>query len=247
MTQNQKDISKRFLVYKFLTNLWFVSAIWLYFYRIFITDQEVGMLDGMAFAIGLLAEVPSGVMADKFGRDRMVKLGQFLAGSGFLIQAFGSNFVPFFVGQTVLMIGVSFVSGADEALFFDKLQFKKMVDWRKLVTRGTQLALVGSIVALMVGGWLYEINPRIPWILTGLSLISSLLIIWPIKESRIKRDRQKLFSELKEQLVDIKAGFSEFATQKLFLYVPLIITVQGLFLYDRLGAFTIGFVRSLSL
>jgi MFS family permease len=247
MTQNQKDISKRFLVYKFLTNLWFVSAIWLYFYRIFITDQEVGMLDGMAFAIGLLAEVPSGVMADKFGRDRMVKLGQFLAGSGFLIQAFGSNFVPFFVGQTVLMIGVSFVSGADEALFFDKLQFKKMVDWRKLVTRGTQLALVGSIVALMVGGWLYEINPRIPWILTGLSLISSLLIIWPIKESRIKRDRQKLFSELKEQLVDIKAGFSEFATQKLFLYVSLIITVQGLFLYDRLGAFTIGFVRSLSL
>jgi MFS family permease len=229
MTQNQKYLSTRFLIYKFLTNLWFVGAVWLYFYRIYITDQQVGVLDGLAFAIGLIAEVPSGVMADKFGRDKMVKLGQVLAGGGLLIQAFGSSFIPFVVGQAVMMIGVSFVSGADEALFFDKLQFKKTVDWRKLITRGSQIALIGSTMALMVGGWLHEINPRIPWILTGLSFISSVFLIWSIKESRPARAKQKLFVELKEQLIDIKSGFTEFGKQKLFLYVPIMIAVQGLF------------------
>jgi MFS family permease len=230
MNQNQKWLSRKFLAYELLKNLWFVGAIWLYFYRIFITDKEVGILDGMAFAIGLIAEVPSGVLADKFGRDKMAKLGQVLAGSGLLIQAFGSSFVPFFVGQAIMMIGVSFASGADEALFFDKLQFEQTsLDWRKLVTRSSQIALVGTTVALVVGAWLYTINPRLPWILTGLAFISSTLLIWSIKETRTPTDKQNPLTELSGHLANIKSGFLEFGTQKLFLYVPIIITVQGLF------------------
>lgn len=229
MTQSQKFLSTRFLVYKLLTNLWFVGAVWLYFYRIYITDQQVGVLDGLAFAIGLIAEVPSGAMADKFGRDKMVKIGQILAGSGLLIQAFGTSFIPFVAGQAIMMIGVSFVSGADEALFFEQLQFKHAVDWRKLVTRGSQIALIGSTTALILGGWFHQIDPRIPWILTGLSFISSVFLIWSIKESRPEKAKQKLLAELKEHLTDITSGFAEFGTKKLFLYVPIIIAVQGLF------------------
>jgi len=230
MNQEQKWLSNRFLIYKFLTNLWFLSAIWLYFYRLFITDREVGILDGMAFAIGLIAEVPSGVLADKFGRDKMVKLGQALAGSGLLIQAFGSNFLPFFVGQAVMMIGVSFVSGADEALFFDKLQYKQTsADWRKLITSGSQIALIGSTAATLIGGLLQTVNPRIPWILTGLSLIGSVVVVWSIKETRPSINKRKLIIELREHIQNIVSGFTEFGTKKLILYVPLIITVQGLF------------------
>lgn len=228
MNSSQKWISRKYLIYKFLTNLWFVGAIWLYFYRLFITDSEVGILDGLAFAIGLIAEVPSGVLADKFGRDKMAKLGQILAGSGLLIQAFGSNLMPFMVGQATMMIGVSFVSGADEALFFNKLQFKSL-DWRKLVTKGSQIALIGSMSAVIIGGWLYNIEPRLPWILTGFSLVSSALIIWPIKENRKMTKKQKIVTELREHLISIKSGFLEFRKKKLFLYVPLIISVQGLF------------------
>src|SRR3989338_8764251 len=155
MTDDQHWLSKKYLLYKLLTNLWFVGAVWLYFYRLFITDQQVGFLDGFAFAIGLVAEVPSGALADRFGRDKIVKFGQLLAGSGFLIQAFGSNFVPFFVGQAIMMIGISFVSGADEALFFEKLNFDRTsVNWRKLVTRGSQFALIGSLFAVVTGGFL---------------------------------------------------------------------------------------------
>lgn len=230
INQNQRWLSRRYLAYKMLTNLWFVGAIWLYFYRIFITDQQVGILDGLAFAIGLIAEVPSGALADRFGRDKMVKLGQVLAGSGLLIQAFGSSFIPFFMGQAIMMIGISFVSGADEALFFEKLNFKrKSVNWRKLVTRGSQVALTGSLFAVLAGGWLYTINPRIPWILTGLSFISSVLLIWPIRDTRIERRAKKFSAELREYLFSIKSGFAQFRSPKLLLYIPIIITVQGLF------------------
>ncbi len=230
MNQEQKWISRRFLIYKFLTNLWFYSAIWLYFYRLFITDREVGILDGMAFAVGLIAEVPSGVLADKFGRDKMVKLGQALAGGGLLIQAFGSSFLPFVVGQAVMMIGISFVSGADEALFFDKLQYQQSsADWRKLITKGSQVALIGSTAATLFGGLLQTVNPRIPWILTGLSLLGSVAVVWSIKETHSSNNKRKLIIELREHIENIVSGFAEFGTKKLLLYVPLIIIVQGLF------------------
>ncbi|HIA91929.1 TPA: MFS transporter [Candidatus Saccharibacteria bacterium] len=230
MTNEHKLLSRRYLTYKFLTSLWFVGAVWLYFYRIFITDQQVGVLDGMAFAIGLLAEVPSGALADKFGRDRIVKLGQVLAGSGLLIQATGSSFMPFFVGQAIMMIGVAFVSGADEALFFERLKFsRKSVDWRKLVTRGSQVALMATLLATVVGGLLHTINPRLPWYLNGLAFIVSIGAIWSVKDTRPRAKREKFMPELKSYFVDIKMGFAEFSRPKLRLYVPYILAVQGLF------------------
>lgn len=230
MTDKQNQLSRKYLLYRFLTSMWFVGAVWLYFYRLFITDAQVGILDGMAFAIGLLAEVPSGALADKFGRDKLTRLGQVLAGSGLLIQAAGSDFVPFFIGQSIMMIGVAFASGADEALFFEGIKFKRdSVSWRKLVTRGSQFALIGSLVATIAGGWLHTINPRIPWVLTGAAFILAALIIWPILDTRAKSVRQKVSTELKEYLHDIKTGFGQFRLPALRLYVPLIITVQGLF------------------
>lgn len=230
MTEQQQWLSRKYIAYRTLTSMWFVGAVWLYFYRIFITDQQVGILDGMAFAIGLLAEIPSGALADKFGRHRLVRLGQILAGGGLLIQAFGSSFMPFFVGQAIMMIGVSLVSGADEALFFEKLKFdRKSTNWRKLVTRGSQVALSGTLVATLAGGWLHTINPRIPWILTGLSFIVAALLVWNIKDERPLKARQKFMPELKDYLHDIKTGFAQFRLPKLWLYVPFIITVQGLF------------------
>jgi MFS family permease len=134
------------------------------------------------------------------------------------------------VGQAIFMTGVAFVSGADEALFFDKLQFKKTsAEWRKLITKSSQFALVATTAATIIGAWLHNINPRIPWYLMALSFTSSALVIWSIKEERSVNDKQKLMTEFKEYLVNIKYGFAKFAQRKLFVYLPIIIIVQGLF------------------
>lgn len=236
MTDSQVWLSRRYIAYQALTNMWFLGAVWLFFYRLFISDQQVGILDGMAFAIGLLAEVPSGALADKFGRDKLVRLGQILAGIGILIQAVGSSFVPFFVGQSIMMIGVAFASGADEALFFERLKFKRAsTAWRKLVTRGSQAALSATLVATLIGGWLHTINPRLPWILTGASFIAAAALVWPVTDTRVRAARKKISAEIKDYIQDIKLGFAQFRLPGLWLYVPIIITVQGLFYTAEYG------------
>lgn len=230
MTPKQKLLSRKYLVYQFCSNLWFITAVWLYFYRIFITDQKIGLLDGIAFAIGLLAEIPAGALADRFGRDKLARMGLILAGLGLIVQAAGSSFLIFVIGQSIMMIGMSFTSGADEALFFNNLNFERSsVEWRKLLTRGSQIALLGTIVATLVGGLLQHSYPRLPWLLNGLGLVFSSVLIWSIKDTRPRIARQKFSREVRAYIADIKRGFMAFSKPKLWLYVPIIISVQGLF------------------
>lgn len=230
MTDEQRWLSRRYIMYKAFTNIWFLGAVWLYFYRLFMTDQQVGVLDGMAFAIGMLAEVPSGALADKFGRDRIVRSGHIALGLGLIVQAASSSFLPIFIGQTIVVVGLSLVSGADDALFYDRLKFDRASHtWRKLVTRGSQVALIGTMFANTIGSWLHTMNPRIPWYLTGIAFFIAAILIWPIKDTRERSARQKLLPEIKSYLADIRTGFAEFRLPKLWIYVPIIIAVQGIF------------------
>lgn len=236
MTETQKWLSRKYLLYRVFSNMWFFGTVWLYFYRLFITDQQVGLLDGMAFAIGLVAEVPSGALADKFGRDKMVRLGQACIAGGIAIQALGSSFTPFFIGQAIMMIGFSLISGADDALFFEKLGFARdSTRWRKLVTRGSQAALTATLAATVIGGWLHAINPRLPWLLTSLAFVAATCLIWPVKDTRPKAARSKPAEEIKSYLQDIKTGFAQFRLPQLSPYVPLIVTVQALFYVTGYG------------
>jgi hypothetical protein len=137
---------------------------------------------------------------------------------------------------TKKVIGMSLASGADEALFFARLNFDRVSQsWRKLLTRGSQVALVGTLMATVVGGWLHTINPRIPWILTGLSFVVSVFLIWSVKDDRKRAPRRGFVAELRDYLLDIKTGFTAFRLPKLWIYVPVIITVQGLFYITGYG------------
>ncbi len=229
LTQNQQSISRKYITYRFLTSLYFVTAVWLFFYRIFINDQQVGIVDALAFAVGLFAEVPSGVLADRFGRAKMVKIGLFLIATGMFTQMMG-GLALIFVGQAVVMVGAAFVSGADEALFFEKLKFETTSShWRKLVTKCSQASLVGGLLATFLGGWLHMVDPRLPWALTGSAFVVAATTVLSMKDSRGIKSRNKIGVELREYLSNIASGFAQFATPKLLMYVPIIVAVQCLF------------------
>lgn len=66
-----------------------------------------------------LFEVPSGYIADMWGRRRAMIAGGLFSALGFLCLLQADSFVDFLVYEVVLGIGVSLVSGADLALLYD--------------------------------------------------------------------------------------------------------------------------------
>ena len=66
-----------------------------------------------------LFEVPSGYVADIWGRKRAILLGSFLNGLGFLSLLWADGYVDFLIYEFILGIGLSLISGADLALLYD--------------------------------------------------------------------------------------------------------------------------------
>lgn len=223
-------LKTRYIAYRVLTNLWFFSVVWLYFYRIYITDAEIGMLDALAFSIGLLFEIPSWAIADRIGRVRMIQLWQVLIGSGILIQVFGTEFATFVIGQAILMIGWACASGTDDALFYSSLKIDPdSNEWKKLVTRGSQWSMAAGLLATVLWGWIHTWNPAIPWYLTAIAFFLSILTVSGLKDPIKPVNNTVFLHELREIYHSIGISFRDFFMPQLRFYVPIILILWGLY------------------
>lgn len=73
----------------------------------------------------LLFEVPSGYLADRFGRKRTLLLGTFITAFSYLVAFFADSFLAFCVQFALMSFGFSCFSGTEEALLYDTLKETK--------------------------------------------------------------------------------------------------------------------------
>jgi MFS family permease len=66
-------------------------------------------------------EIPTGVVADKFGRKVSVALGCLLFAADLLFFGLSRNYYLLFLAEFLGAVGMTFISGADQALFYDSL------------------------------------------------------------------------------------------------------------------------------
>ena len=66
-------------------------------------------------------EIPSGYIADLFGRKKTIVLSTLFSFFGFLIFSFFSGFNEFIIAEICVGIGGSLMSGSDTALLYDTL------------------------------------------------------------------------------------------------------------------------------
>ncbi len=81
--------------------------------------QDIFVLQALFGAVVVLMEVPSGYVADLFGRKRTLVVGAVFVAGGHSMLLFAEGFWGLVVFETLLGIGSSLVSGADLALIYD--------------------------------------------------------------------------------------------------------------------------------
>ncbi len=225
----QISLESRYILYRVFTNVTFFSVVWLYFYRMYVNDGQIGLLDGIAFFIGLLFEIPSGAIADAIGRGKIVKLGQILVVIGIVIQAMFPEFWMFVVGQSILVIGLSFASGSDDALFYSALRYDpEKSDWKKLVTRASKWTLWASLFATIWWAYLHTINPVYPWYLTAFATSFSLVILSGVPDTGNYMSSH-LLGTIKNIYYSTLSGIRSFHHKEILIYVPIILWLQALY------------------
>jgi predicted MFS family arabinose efflux permease len=112
-----------FLLYRVLTRLLlFAPYIQLFITKVRgLSQAEYGLLQGLYYLVVVAAEVPTGVLADRFGRKAILVVGALVNGLGCFLFAVATDFPVFAAGEVLFGLGTAFVSGADSALLYDSL------------------------------------------------------------------------------------------------------------------------------
>ena len=116
-------------------------------------DYELFLLHGIYSFIIAILEIPSGYIADVWGRKNALVAGMIFGTAGFASYATGEGFVGFLIAEIFLGIGHAMISGADSALLYDSLlDVKKEKQYLKYEGRLTAYGNFSEAGAAILGG-----------------------------------------------------------------------------------------------
>ena len=115
----QGNLPKSMLLAFFQVFLVIIPIIVPYFQQHGLTMQQVFFTQAWFGAVVVIMEIPSGVLADRFGRKRALMLGTVFLACGHLSLLWADSLSGFLIFEGLLGIGVSLISGADLALLYD--------------------------------------------------------------------------------------------------------------------------------
>jgi len=142
-------------VYWFLRDFQLWIPVWIVFLTIDrgFSLTQVTAAEGLFLVGVLLLEVPTGAIADRYGRSRSMALGALALGVAVLVFAFTNSFSILLASFLTWSVASALMSGADMALLFDTLKAAgREHEYERLAGRGLALQWGGVGVATFLGG-----------------------------------------------------------------------------------------------
>lgn len=196
----------KYYVYSFLGAFTFFSGVLIPFFTQWggIGRFEIQFLQAWFMVWIFILEVPTGAVADYFGRKYSIILGLVLFGVGNFIYGSVPNFWIFLLGEFILAAGLALQSGADEALLYDSLKSLGREDEAKKITgRVRSVELIAMGISAPVGSLIaVEFGLNAPMILTGFSMMLAGLVAVTLKEPAYQNKK----SESPRYLEIVKSG-----------------------------------------
>ncbi len=152
----------KFLVLFLLSESWIFASFWV----IFLTNKgwsliDVALVDLTFYITVFVFEIPTGAIADKFGRKFSVILSNILWFLGILIFFILDQLIWSIFSFAILGIAMTLTSGAREAWIYDEIKFQQEELGKEIGNRyqyvfGTLVSV--SLISKAVGGVLGGIH-----------------------------------------------------------------------------------------
>lgn len=144
--------------YSFINNLNMSNSIWvLYLAYRGMSLMQIGLLEGVYHATSMFCEVPSGAVADLWGRKRTLLVGRICMAISCIIMLFARSFPFFALSFLVQAFSNNLNSGSEEALLYDSMkQCGREEDYMRVNGRLNVLIEVAQAIATVAGGILAE-------------------------------------------------------------------------------------------
>lgn len=121
------------------------------------TLQQIMVAESCYYAVIVLFEVPTGAVADYFGRSRSLAAGAFGTSLACMVIYCFDSYVPLLVAQVIFGISTTLMSGADSAFLYDTVSAMGVPgEYTKYEGRSYALGLLSTAGSVAVGGFMAQ-------------------------------------------------------------------------------------------
>ena len=163
----------------------FPMAILTVFYRqnLGMSMAEIMLVQGGFGLVMALVEFPSGYLADRIGYRRTLVIGAILEAVGWSLYARADGIGGVILGEAVLGVGLSLISGCDAALLYESLtETGREFDYGRWSGRVRFWGQLGEGSAALVAGVMFAYWARLPFVTEAVIWVVNLLVAWLLVE-----------------------------------------------------------------
>lgn len=233
-------------LYRFFSSFDITSAIWvLYLGYKGMNLVQIGLLEGIFHVTGLLSEIPTGALADLFGRRRILIIGRMMSLISAIIMLFSNSFLGFAMGFILSAWGYNLNSGSEEALIYDTLkELKKEDEYLKINGKINLIIEISQGLAVFIGGILSQIDFSISYITAIIIGIISLTFSFNFKEVDIRDDFEERITIINHFKKSMKILKDNKKLLNIIMFFPIVYTFSAIvYFYGQQFLNDLGYSR----
>lgn len=210
---------------------------------------EIGIAETVFHITSLIFEIPSGVLADVFGRKKMLIVSAIMRMFGNIIMILSNNLFMVCLSIAFHALSYNFSSGTGDALAYDSLKIVKMESgFEKYMSNQLVIYRLCSGISTLCAGFALFIGHKIAYgtdLVTGaiqIFVLASLCEVYAGNESTEKRHRsltetgRELVACFRESFLFLKKGKKAIGLMMCNSFVGAVDTLLLFFLQAKLQA-----------
>jgi MFS family permease len=233
-------LRRKIYLYRFLDDFMLIYPL----YAVMFADRglSAGQIASLFIAwstTSILLEIPTGGLADKFSRRKLLALGQAVRALGYLCWLFIPNYWGFLAGFILWGVGGAFSSGTYEAFLFDELKAAgQEKDYVRVLGKAASFSLVGNLIATALASAAILMGYGFVLAASASVTLLSGLVAWSLPEAKRQESTGEEGSEYFATIIKgVRQALTRPQLLKVILFFAFIGTVYGaLEEYDSLFA-----------
>jgi len=164
---------------------------------------EIGFAETVFHITSLIFEIPSGMLADRYGRKKMLLVSHVMAMIGNTIMVFSNGLWLVCLSFVFHALTYNFASGSGDALAYDSLKsVKQEAKYEKYASNQIIIYRVGTAVSTLCAGAALFMGYRLAYLISALTHVVTFLVTCGLVEVKLAIEGQQLPDTTKKPETD---------------------------------------------
>lgn len=185
-----------FFAFSLVTSFQPFLVIWIIYLLEFrhLSLTQIGLLESFFWGASVLAEVPTGAFADRFGRRITFSLSMLISGVAIAIFGIADSYTLIMASYVVWAVGMALRSGNDSAYLYEVLDAGGRADeFTKVSGQLGALTIGATVLASVSGGVLAAVvNLQAPILVAAATSLLGAVLALALPEPTVRRREQRL-------------------------------------------------------